>query len=73
MDYFLTFLEGIASFISPCLLPMIPIYVSYFIGENDDTKKKNYKVILNSIGFVVGFTVVFLIISIFASKFRSLF
>ena len=32
MEYVLTFVEGIASFISPCLLPMIPIYISYFIG-----------------------------------------
>ena len=52
MDYVLTFIEGIASFISPCLLPMIPIYISYFIGEND---KKSNKVILNSVGFVLGF------------------
>ena len=65
MDYVFTFIEGIASFISPCLLPMIPIYLSYFIGENDD---KNNKVISNSIGFVLGFTIVFLILSIFASK-----
>ena len=64
MDYILTFIEGIASFISPCLLPMVPIYISYFIGEND---KKNNKVITNAIGFVLGFTIVFLILSIFAS------
>ena len=64
MDYVLTFIEGIASFISPCLLPMIPIYISYFVGEND---KKNNKMLLNSIGFVLGFTIVFLILSIFAS------
>lgn len=69
MDYVLTFIEGIASFISPCLLPMIPIYVSYFIGEND---KKNNKVLLNSIGFVLGFTIVFLILSIFASSLGSI-
>ena len=69
MDYVLTFIEGIASFISPCLLPMIPIYISYFIGEND---KKNNKVILNSIGFVLGFTIVFLILSIFASSLGSI-
>lgn len=69
MDYVLTFIEGIASFISPCLLPMIPIYISYFIGEND---KKNNRVILNSVGFVLGFTVVFLILSIFASKLGSI-
>lgn len=35
MDYLLTFLEGFASFISPCVLPMIPLYLSYFAGDND--------------------------------------
>lgn len=64
MDYILTFLEGFASFISPCLMPMVPIYISYFIGED----KENKKSILNSIGFVLGFTMVFLILSIFASS-----
>ena len=39
MEYLLTFIEGIASFISPCLLPMIPIYISYFVGK--DEKKSN--------------------------------
>ena len=65
MDYILTFLEGIASFISPCLLPMVPIYISYFIGEDDNNTKK---AILNSVGFVLGFTTIFLILSIFASQ-----
>jgi len=65
MDYILIFLEGIASFISPCLLPMVPIYISYFIGENNNNNKK---AILNSVGFVLGFTTVFLILSIFASS-----
>ena len=64
MEYLLTFLEGLASFISPCLLPMLPIYISYFMGEEETAKKK---AIINSIGFVLGFTIVFLILSIFAS------
>ena len=64
MEYLLTFLEGLASFISPCLLPMLPIYVSYFMGEEETGKKK---AIINSIGFVLGFTLVFLVLSIFAS------
>ena len=64
MEYLFTFLEGLASFISPCLLPMLPIYISYFIGEEQKSKKK---AILNSIGFVLGFTLVFLLLSIFAS------
>lgn len=69
MDYILTFLEGIASFISPCLLPMVPIYISYFIGEDENNNKK---AILNSVGFVLGFTTVFLILSIFASQLGGL-
>ena len=65
MEYLLIFLEGIASFISPCLLPMIPIYIAYFTGENE----KNLKgAIINSIGFVLGFTIIFMILSIFASQ-----
>lgn len=69
MDYIFTFLEGIASFISPCMLPMIPIYVSYFVGE-DEKRSKNK--VINSIGFVLGFTIVFLLLSIFASKLGTL-
>lgn len=65
MEYLFTFLEGIASFISPCLLPMLPIYISYFIGEEE---KKSSKKIINALGFVLGFTLVFLILSIFASS-----
>lgn len=69
MEYVFTFLEGIASFISPCLLPMLPIYISYFMGEQEENNKK---AIINSIGFVLGFTIVFLILSIFASTFGML-
>ena len=53
MEYLLTFLEGFASFISPCLLPMLPIYISYFMGDEQENRKK---AVFNSIGFVSGFT-----------------
>lgn len=64
MEYVFTFLEGFASFISPCLLPMLPIYISYFMGDKENDNKKT---IINSIGFVLGFTIVFLLMAIFAS------
>ena len=32
MQYFIAFLEGLITFISPCLLPMLPVYISYFAG-----------------------------------------
>ena len=60
--YLITFLEGLISFISPCMLPMIPIYIMYFAG---DANKKNNTVV-NSIAFVIGFTLVFCILGIFA-------
>lgn len=40
MQYLLVFLEGIITFISPCLLPMLPLYVSYFAGGQPGTKEK---------------------------------
>ena len=57
MQYFITFLEGIITFISPCLLPMLPIYVSYFAGGKEERSVK--KTLTNSLGFVLGFTAVF--------------
>lgn len=65
MEYVLTLIEGLASFVSPCLLPMVPIYISYFAGDDISNKSKKIK---NCIGFVLGFTIVFLILSILASK-----
>ena len=60
MEYLLTFLEGVISFISPCMLPMLPIYISYFAGGGER------KVIPRAISFVVGFTVVFCMLGMFA-------
>lgn len=62
MDYILSFLEGIITFISPCLLPMLPIYISYFAGQ-EETK---HKTITNALGFVLGFTLVFVSLGAFA-------
>ena len=55
MDFLIIFLEGVISFISPCMLPMLPIYISYFAGDAD----KKQKVLARSLAFVLGFTVVF--------------
>lgn len=65
MNYFLLFLEGIITFISPCILPMLPIYISYFMGEKDNRNKA----LSNSIGFVIGFSVIFTILGAAAGTF----
>lgn len=66
MDYLLTFLEGVISFISPCMLPMLPIYISYFAGGGER------KVIPRAISFVAGFTVVFCLLGLFAGTLGGL-
>ena len=66
MTYIITFLEGIITFISPCLLPMLPIYISFFAGGKVTEIKSKYKALKNSIAFVIGFTVVFVILGVFA-------
>ena len=63
MTYFISFLEGIITFVSPCLLPMLPVYVSYFAGGGERDTKKTLK---NALGFVVGFTLVFVAMGAFA-------
>lgn len=57
MQYMISFLEGIITFISPCLLPMLPVYISYFAGGGERTQKKT---IVNALGFVLGFSMVFI-------------
>ena len=56
MQYLIAFLEGIITFISPCLLPMRPIYVSYFAGGGQRSTGRTLK---GALGFVTGFTLVF--------------
>lgn len=70
MDYFIAFLEGIITFISPCLLPMLPIYVTYFAGQTHEDNK--YTVIINALGFVLGFTVIFVLLGAFAGSLGGL-
>ncbi len=68
MQYLISFLEGIITFISPCLLPMLPIYISYFAGgENED----NRKTLIGAAGFSVGFTIVFVTMGALAGTIGS--
>ena len=63
MQYLIAFLEGIITFISPCLLPMLPIYISYFAGGGSRSTGKTLK---GALGFVTGFTAVFMLMGALA-------
>lgn len=68
MQYFVSFLEGIITFISPCLLPMLPFYVSFFAGGGERTTKKTLK---GALGFVLGFTMMFVAMGALAGTIGS--
>ena len=62
MQYLITFLEGVISFISPCVLPLLPVYISYFAANTN----KKHSTVFRALGFVLGFTLVFCILGLFA-------
>lgn len=60
MVFLVTFLEGILSFLSPCMLPMLPVYLSYFAGSAGSGGVKLSRVL----SFVAGFTLSFLLLGL---------
>jgi cytochrome c-type biogenesis protein len=61
----LAFFAGLASFLSPCVLPLVPGYVSMISGAGLDELKASQgqlkrRVMINSIAFILGFSVVFI-------------
>ena len=61
INYIFVFLEGMLSFLSPCVLPLLPVYISYLAGngkevdENGNIKYIRKKVFLNTILFIMSF------------------
>ncbi|MDR2964489.1 MAG: cytochrome c biogenesis protein CcdA [Treponema sp.] len=68
MHYLLLFLEGIITFISPCHLPLLPVYISFFAAGETNRQKTFF----NSLGFVIGFTIIFVILGAFAGTLGNL-
>ncbi|MGY4104497.1 cytochrome c biogenesis CcdA family protein [Ignavigranum ruoffiae] len=61
MVYWLIFLEGILTFISPCMLPMIPLYLAYFGAQGETKSQRQFmgQVFL----FIIGFSLVFILMN----------
>ena len=68
MEYVITFMEGIISFISPCMLPMLPLYISYFAGNERENTKQTATNLSRAFAFVTGFTLIFTLLGVFAGS-----
>jgi cytochrome c-type biogenesis protein len=73
IGYITAFLGGLLSFLSPCVLPLIPSYVSFITGVSFDELKKGDKAhikrltLINSSAFVLGFSTVFILLGVSSS------
>ncbi len=72
------FLAGILSFLSPCVLPLVPSYVSFITGisfedltAGMDRKRIRYLTITNSFAFISGFSTVFIALGLSSSAIGS--
>ena len=70
------FIAGLASFLAPCVLPLVPAYVGYLGGrtafENSSDEPKKWSVFTHGLAFVIGFSVVFVLLGIATSALGSL-
>jgi cytochrome c-type biogenesis protein len=80
VNIFVAFAAGILSFLSPCVLPLIPSYLSFVSGVSLDEMRNEqalarvrWRVVLNSIAFIIGFSLVFVSLGASASLLSSLF
>lgn len=69
VTYFGAFIAGLLSFLSPCVLPLIPSYITYLTGlsfadlqAEHPTHKVRQTAMLHSLAFIFGFTVVFVLL-----------
>lgn len=73
------FLEGVLSFLSPCVLPLIPLYISYLAGDNkhvDENGKVTYdtaKVFITTLFFVLGICLTFVLLALSTSSLKTFF
>src|SRR4030043_1458791 len=78
VSFSVAFLAGILSFLSPCVLPLVPSYVSFITGisfkdltVSGDRKRIRYLTITNSVAFISGFSTVFIALGLSSSAIGS--
>ncbi len=71
----LAFLAGLASFLSPCVLPLVPAYVGYLGGRaagGEGESPHRFVTLMHGLAFVLGFSLVFVFLGLTASAIGSL-
>lgn len=72
LSFIAVFLAGAASFLSPCVVPLMPLYLSYLTGSSledleQDSNKLRRTVLIQSAGFLLGLLIVFSLLGLTAT------
>jgi len=74
VSWAVAFGAGLLSFFSPCVLPLVPVYLFYISGTSlADASVDNRRVLMRTLGFVIGFSLVFMLMGTTASAIGRLF
>lgn len=79
VSFLVVFIEGILSFFSPCVLPLIPVYIGYLAGNGKETSKEGEimyprkKVFFHTLCFIVGISFAFFILGMSFSALGAFF
>ncbi|MBA3919838.1 MAG: cytochrome C biogenesis protein [Gemmatimonas sp.] len=73
LSLFVAFTAGLLSFLSPCVLPLVPSYVTFITGMGlDDVSRARRTALVHALLFVLGFTFIFVALGAGASAFGQL-
>jgi len=74
--FFASFVAGIVTFVSPCILPLIPAFISFIAGTSfedaQNSASSSRAVAMNTVFFVAGFSIVFILMGASASYLGTL-
>ncbi len=75
LNIFVVFIAGIATFLAPCIIPLVPSYLSYISGismNNVSDAKNKFSILINTIFFILGFGSAFSALQVILSQFTNL-
>ncbi len=67
----IAFLAGLVSFLSPCILPLVPAFLTYLVGTNKNVSNYRFRIFINSLFFVFGFAIIFTLLGVALTSFLS--
>lgn len=74
INFLVAFIAGLASFLAPCVIPLVPAFIGYISGVSvsdltnpDGSSRYNSKVLVNSLFYIAGFSLVFILLGLSAT------